>query len=85
MMNMTRRNNNNDVKVGDTPADTVMGKAAGVGLNVGVLRFTVTYRITFHHLGKGLATKSDECSEKFKRPLTLRGASFSENYIANFL
>ena len=46
MMNMTRRNNNNDVKVGDTPADTVMGKAAGVGLNVGVLRFTVTYRIT---------------------------------------
>ena len=46
MMNMTRRNNNNDVKVGDTPADTVMGKAAGVGLNVGVLRFTVTFRIT---------------------------------------
>ena len=46
MMNLTRRNNNNDVKVGDTPADTVMGKAAGVGLNVGVLRFTVTYRIT---------------------------------------
>ena len=46
MMNMTRRNNKIDVKVGDTPADTVMGKAAGVGLNVGVLRFTVTYRIT---------------------------------------
>ena len=54
MMNMTRRNNNNDVKVGDTPADTVMGKAAGVGLNVGVLRFTGTFRITlfkhYHHL-----------------------------------
>ena len=49
MMNMTRRN-----KVGDTPADTVMGKAAGVGLNVGVLRFTGTFRITlfkhYHHL-----------------------------------
>ena len=46
MMEMTRRNNNLDVKVGDTPADTVMGKAAGVGLNVGVLRFTATFRIT---------------------------------------
>ena len=46
MIKMTRRNNNNDVQMGDTPADTVMGKAAGVGLNVGVLRFTGTYRIT---------------------------------------
>ena len=46
MMNMTRRNNKIDVEVGDTPADTLMGKAAGVGLNVGVLRFTGTYRIT---------------------------------------
>ena len=27
------------VEVGDTPADTVMGRAAGLGLTVGVLRF----------------------------------------------
>ena len=66
MMNLTRRNNNNVVKVGDTPADTVMGKAAGVGLNVGVLRFTVTFRITL--LVSNAITW--ECSEKFKRPLT---------------
>ena len=71
-MKMMSRNNNNDVKVGDTPADTVMGKAAGVGLNVGVLRFTGTYRITLlvsetitfritlfkqcHHFNRGLLT-----------------------------
>ena len=29
----------NVAEVGDTPADTVMGRAAGVGLTVGVLRF----------------------------------------------
>ena len=37
-------------EVGDTPADTVMGRAAGVGLTVGVLRFflSIIFIISFH-------------------------------------
>ena len=37
------------VEVGDTPADTVMGRAAGLGLTVGVLRFftSIVFIISF--------------------------------------
>ena len=35
------------VEVGDTPADTVMGRAAGLGLTVGVLRFFTSIIISF--------------------------------------
>ena len=44
--------NSDVVEVGDTPADTVMGRAAGVGLTVGVLRFftSIVFIISFQSI-----------------------------------